>query len=60
GYVSSSYFSPNCGRSIALAMIDDGRRRMGDTVALPLEDRTIRAKIVSPVFFDPEGERLRG
>jgi sarcosine oxidase subunit alpha len=60
GYVSSSYFSPNCGRSIALAMIDDGRRRLGDTVALPLEDRTIRAKIVSPVFFDPEGERLRG
>jgi glycine cleavage system aminomethyltransferase T len=33
---------------------------MGDTVALPLEHRTIHAKIVSPVFFDPEGERLRG
>jgi len=60
GYVSSSYFSPNCGRSIALAMVDDGRRRMGDTVSLPLGDRTIRAKIVSPVFFDPEGVRLRG
>ncbi len=60
GYVTSSYWSPNLGRSIALAMLKDGRRRMGDTVSLPLEQRTIKAKVVSPVFFDPEGTRLRG
>ena len=60
GYVTSSYWSPNLNRSIALAMLKDGRRRMGDTVTLPLEHHTIKAKIVSPVFLDPEGARLRG
>ncbi len=60
GWVSSSYWSPNCGRSIALALIKSGRSRIGQTVSLPLEDKVVRAKIVDPVFFDPEGERLRG
>ena len=60
GWVSSSYWSPNCGRSIALALIKGGRDRMGQTVSLPLEGQVARAKIVDPVFFDPEGERLRG
>lgn len=60
GYVTSSYWSPNLNRSIALAMLKDGRRRTGDTVTLPLEHRTIKARVVSPVFLDPEGARLRG
>jgi len=60
GWVSSSYWSPNCGRSIALALVKGGRDRMGQTVSLPLEGRVVRAKIVNPVFFDEEGERLRG
>ena len=60
GWVSSSYWSPNCGRSIALALVKSGHSRKGQTVSLPLEDKVVRAKIVDPVFFDPEGERLRG
>ena len=60
GWVSSSYYSPNCGRAIALALLKRGRERIGETVALPLADRLARARVVEPVFFDPEGERLRG
>ena len=60
GWVSSSYMSPNCGHSIALALIRRGHDRMGESVAIPLEERTIRARIVKPVFFDEEGARLRG
>ncbi len=60
GWVSSSYFSPNCGRSIALALLRRGRERMGETVAIPLEDKVVRAKVVRPIFFDEAGERLRG
>ena len=60
GWVSSSYWSPSCGRSIALALIKGGHARTGQTVSLPLEGRVARAKIVSPVFFDQDGERLRG
>jgi sarcosine oxidase subunit alpha len=61
GHVTSSYFSPTLGRSIALAMIRGGRDRIGETVQLPLEDgRTVAAVISGPVFFDPQGSRMHG
>ncbi len=60
GHVTSSYFSPNVGRSIAMAVVKNGRNRMGDTIFVPLADRTIRAKVVEPKFYDPEGKRIDG
>ena len=60
GWVSSSYYSPNCERSIALALIRRGHRRMGEQVAVPLPDGVVRATVVKPVFFDEQGARLRG
>jgi sarcosine oxidase subunit alpha len=30
GYVTSSYFSPNIGRSIAMALVREGRKRIGE------------------------------
>jgi len=60
GHVTSSYRSPNLGRSIALAMVKGGRARMGQTVQAPLDGgKTLACKIVGPVFVDPEGERLK-
>ena len=60
GHVTSSYFSPNVGRSIALALVKNGRNRVGDTIFVPLVDRTIKAKVTEPKFFDPEGKRIDG
>jgi sarcosine oxidase, subunit alpha len=60
GHVTSSYFSPNVGRSIAMAVVKNGRSCMGDTVFIPLVDRTIKAKVTEPKFFDPEGKRIDG
>jgi len=60
GHVTSSYFSPNVGRSIALALVKNGRNRIGDTIFVPLVDRTIKAKVTEPKFFDPEGKRIDG
>jgi len=60
GHVTSSYWSPNVGRSIALAVVKNGRNRMGDTVHVPLVDRVIRATVTEPRFFDNEGARLNG
>ncbi|MGH9648089.1 MAG: glycine cleavage T C-terminal barrel domain-containing protein, partial [Bryobacteraceae bacterium] len=60
GHVTSSYYSPNVGRSIAMALVKNGRNRMGDTVSVPLTDRTIRAKVVEPKFYDLEGKRIDG
>ena len=60
GHVTSSYRSPTLDRPIALAMVERGRERTGQTVFAPLPDQTIAAEIVSPVFFDPEGARHDG
>ncbi len=61
GHVTSSYWSPNCGRSIALALVKGGLARKGETLYAPLADGRVIPCVVaeSPVFFDPEGERLK-
>jgi sarcosine oxidase, subunit alpha len=58
GQVTSSYYSPTLSRSIAMALIQNGRARMGETISFPLEGKVVRAKIVDPVFYDKEGSRL--
>ena len=61
GFVSSSYASPNCGRSIALALVTAGQANMGKIVLSPQTDGTvIEAEICSTNFFDEEGVRQRG
>lgn len=60
GHVTSSYWSPNCGRSIALAVVAGGRARHGQTLYVPMADRTIAVEVSDMVFFDKEGGRLHG
>jgi sarcosine oxidase subunit alpha len=60
GHVTSSYWSQNCGRSIALALVVDGSARLGETLFVPMPDRTIEVEVTGPVFFDEKGERLNG
>jgi sarcosine oxidase subunit alpha len=58
GHVTSSYFSAFLGRSIALAVVKGGLKRMGEKVEIALVDgRVIKATIAKPVFVDPEGAR---
>jgi sarcosine oxidase subunit alpha len=60
GHVTSSYLSPNVGRSIAMAMVRGGHGLHGRTVYVPMPGRVIAAQVTRPVFFDPEGARLDG
>lgn len=60
GWVTSSAHSPALGRSMALGVVQRGRARHGETVALFHLGQTTQAKLCSPVFFDPEGARLHG
>ncbi|HYM99900.1 MAG TPA: glycine cleavage T C-terminal barrel domain-containing protein, partial [Aestuariivirgaceae bacterium] len=60
GHVTSSYFSPTLNRSIAMALIENGAQRMGETLSFPLSDKVIKAKVVDPVFYDKEGTRQNG
>jgi sarcosine oxidase, subunit alpha len=58
GHVTSSYMSPNCGRGIALAMLSDGRRRIGDRLHVTSPNGFTTVRVTEPVFFDSEGIRL--
>lgn len=59
GHVTSSYVSDAVGRPIALALVEGGHERMGETVHIPMPDRVIAAKITGTVFVDPENSRLK-
>jgi sarcosine oxidase subunit alpha len=60
GHVTSSYRSAALGRTFALALLKQGRERIGDTVYAPLGDRTVAVTVTEPVFYDPEGTRRDG
>ena len=58
GHVTSSYRSPELGRTFALAMLKGGREMIGKTVYVPMIDRTLAVEVADPVFIDQEGTRL--
>ncbi|WP_062013896.1 sarcosine oxidase subunit alpha family protein [Aureimonas sp. AU4] len=58
GHVTSSYRSQAVGRTIALALVEGGRGRIGETVDVPMPEGRVPATIVDPVFYDRENERL--
>ena len=60
GHITSSYRSAALGRTFALALVRGGRDRIGGTVYVPLDDRTVAAQITEPVFYDKEGSRRDG
>jgi sarcosine oxidase subunit alpha len=59
GHVSSTTYSPALGKNIALALLARGPTRKGETIQCVdfLGDITLQAKVASPHFFDPNGER---
>lgn len=60
GHVTSSYMSPNVGRSIALALLNNGLAMQGETVQLRLMDgQVIDAEVTDPVFIDQQGQLAR-
>lgn len=58
GWVTTSVRSPALGRACALAVIREGRARLGEEVAVWDLGRQIRARIVAPCAFDPGGARM--
>ncbi len=59
GHVTSAYWSEALGRSIALAVVADGRERDGERLHVPMPDRTVTATVVkATAFYDPENTRL--
>ena len=58
GHVTSSYYSAALEHSIALALVKGGRARMGDTVYVPIDGKTVSCEVVEPIFYDKEGNRI--
>jgi sarcosine oxidase, subunit alpha len=58
GHVTSSYRSAALGRSIALALVREGRARIGTRLSVPMPGGAVTVDVVQPVFYDPKGERL--
>jgi sarcosine oxidase subunit alpha len=61
GHVTSTAHSPALGHPIALALVSGGRARMGEKLyaSSPVDGAEVKVEVTSPVFFDPEGARLR-
>ena len=59
GWVTSACFSPTLGRQIALGVLRGGRERLGETVTVCDEEDRVAARVVSPVFYDPDNARLK-
>ena len=58
GHVTSSYWSESLGKSVAMAVIEDGFNLMGTDIYIPMPEDTIKAKVCKPIFYDPEGKRI--
>ncbi len=58
GHVTSSYFSPNLKKSIALAVVRSGKKMKGKKLIVPMENKNINVTITDTVFYDKENKRL--
>ena len=61
GYITSVTWSTVLQKTIALALYSGGLQHEGEEIvcAYPLRNEQVRARIVSPMFIDPSGERMR-
>ena len=58
GHVTSSNISPNLNKSIALAVVKDGKNMMGRKLFVPIENKNISVTVANTVFYDEKNERL--
>jgi sarcosine oxidase subunit alpha len=60
GHVTSSYWSPELERPVALGMLARGSQRLGEKIRVHHLGEVIDAEVVKAPFIDPKGERLHG
>jgi sarcosine oxidase subunit alpha len=58
GWISSSHWGVGVGRPVALAMIENGASRHGETLEFEHFGMVHRGTLVAPCFYDPSGARL--
>ena len=58
GHVTSSYFSPNLNKSIALAVVKGGKKMKGQKLFIPMENKNINVTVSDFIFLDKENKRI--
>jgi sarcosine oxidase subunit alpha len=58
GHVTSSYYSSNLERSIALGFIAGGRARLGERLYVATGGGEVAVTVTPSVFYDPSGGRI--
>ena len=58
GHVTSSYYSPNLNKSIALAVVRGGKKMKGQKLIVPMENKNINVTVSDFIFLDKENKRL--
>jgi len=58
GHVTSSYFSPNLKKSIALAVLKNGKKMKGQKLIIPMENKNINVIVSDFIFLDKDNKRL--
>ena len=61
GFISSVTFSPTLGHWIGLGFLRNGRERIGERAWAhdPLTGGDVEIEVTNPVFYDPDGKRLK-
>ena len=60
GRIAASFYSDVLGNPMALALVLEGHKHIGDTVRVLANGQSVPARIVKPVIFDPNGRRRYG
>jgi glycine cleavage system aminomethyltransferase T len=62
GHVTSVAYSPGLAHWIGLGLLANGPARLGEIIRVydPVRNGDLLAEVVNPVFYDPQGTRLRG
>ncbi len=62
GFMTSVAYSPSNGHWVGLGFLKNGPQRMGEVVRAydPVRNGDTLVEVVSPLFVDPEGGRVRG
>ena len=58
GHVTSSYYSPNLNKSIALAVVRSGINMKGKKLIIPMENKNIYVTVSDFIFFDKDNKRI--
>lgn len=59
GLVTACVWSVVHNRAVALALLTDGRSRLGQKAYIRMKNEVLSAEITKPCFHDPDGQRLR-